>query len=125
MTIPHIYAYRAHMPKRMPNTLFPIEQSMLAVMVERELQMRPGIHGYDLAKELAKRENRNRLAGHGTIYRALWRLEEAGLITGVWAEDPQSEPGRPRRRLFRVTTAGAQALTASETARAALQLAEG
>ena len=114
------------MPKRVPNTLFPIEKSILVVMVDRELQMRPGIHGYDLAKELAQRENRSRLAGHGTIYRALSRLDEAGLITGVWeAVDPEAKPGRPRRRLYRVTTAGAQALAAAEPAGAALQLVEG
>lgn len=127
LTIAQISAYYQAMPKRKPGGLLPIETSILAIMVERELQMRPGIHGYDLAKDLALREHRKLLAGHGTIYRALSRLEDARLVTSSWEVlDPQAEPDRPRRRFYRVTPAGVEALaTAAAVGVPSLQPIEG
>jgi DNA-binding MarR family transcriptional regulator len=46
--------------------------------------------------------------GTGTVYPALERLLEAGLITSFW-EEPQPAD-RPRRRYFEVTDAGLAAL---------------
>lgn len=44
----------------------------------------------------------------GTLYPILFRLEEAGWLTSRWeAEDPR-ELGRPRRRLYKITGAGAR-----------------
>jgi PadR family transcriptional regulator PadR len=40
-----------------------------------------------------------------TIYKILERLAEAGWVTSRWEED--TEPGRPRRRYYRLTPHGA------------------
>ncbi|HSJ43531.1 MAG TPA: helix-turn-helix transcriptional regulator [Euzebyales bacterium] len=68
-------------------------------------------HGDQLAKHLS--DDGRRLIGHGTLYKALGRLTEAGLLSNGW-EDPDMAvaEGRPRRRLYEVTGAGEQALIA-------------
>ena len=59
-----------------------------------------------------------RLTAHGTLYKALGRLAEAGLLEARWedAETAEAE-GRPRRRLYRVTGAGASALADARSRR--------
>ncbi len=72
-----------------------------------------GTHGFAIAKTLADRGDTRSLTATGTLYRALHRLEEAGLVESRW-EDPDSaaDEGRPRRRIYRITGAGAAALAA-------------
>lgn len=56
----------------------------------------------------------------GTIYPALRRLEEAGLLRAEWENATAAhEGGRPPRRLYRLTRQGTDALGA-----AALKLAQ-
>ena len=91
------------MTRRRPGALLPLE---LAVLEEG---LSAGeFHGFAIAKALA--HGSSRLTAHGTLYKALGRLEAAGLLTSRW-EEPAPE-GRPRRRLYAVTGAGAAALTA-------------
>jgi DNA-binding PadR family transcriptional regulator len=52
------------------------------------------------------------LTAHGTLYKALGRLEERGLLTSVW-EDAAAE-GRPRRRLYELTGEGARVARAEQ-----------
>lgn len=40
-----------------------------------------------------------------TVYGVLDRLEDCGWLEGYW-EDENPEPGKPRRRLYRLTPAG-------------------
>ncbi|MBA3407463.1 MAG: helix-turn-helix transcriptional regulator, partial [Solirubrobacterales bacterium] len=47
------------------------------------------------------------LTAHGTLYKALSRLEEFGLLTSRW-EDAAAVEGRPRRRLYELTGQGAR-----------------
>jgi DNA-binding PadR family transcriptional regulator len=54
------------------------------------------------------------LTAHGTLYKALGRLEEFGLLTSHW-EDPAAVEGRPRRRLYELTARGAEAAEAART----------
>ena len=58
------------------------------------------------------------LTAHGTLYRALHRLEQAGFLESFW-EDPRLalEQGRPNRRFYRVTAAGEQALAQAKSER--------
>lgn len=77
----------------------------------------PEVHGFAIASQLADRERSRRLTSHGTLYKALARLEDAGLLTSRW-EEPElaEEAGRPRRRLYRVTSAGQAALVERDVA---------
>ena len=42
----------------------------------------------------------------GTLYPILLRLEAAGWFTSAWESIDPSSAGRPRRRLYRLTTTG-------------------
>jgi DNA-binding PadR family transcriptional regulator len=44
----------------------------------------------------------------GSLYPLLMRLERAGLLVSHWEDTDPSEAGRPRRRLYRLTTGGAE-----------------
>jgi PadR family transcriptional regulator PadR len=90
--------------------LIPIERSLLASALESATSGEREFHGYAIARIMRDREGARRLTSHGTLYRALDRLEAAGLVESRW-EDPQlaADEGRPRRRLYRVTALGAQA----------------
>ncbi len=54
--------------------------------------------------ELAERAD----IGSATIYAALTRLERAGLLEAAWEDIDPSEIGRPRRRLYKLTSEGAR-----------------
>lgn len=95
------------MVKRRPGTLFPLELDILDVGTV--LQASEGsFYGFALAKRLAGPEGK--LAAHGTLYKALSRMSEAGLIEEDWEDhEIAAAEGRPRRRLYRITAAGAAA----------------
>jgi DNA-binding PadR family transcriptional regulator len=76
-----------------------------------------GTHGFAIARELAERGDTRSLTATGTMYRALHRLRDGGLVDSRW-EDPKpaADEGRPRRHLYHITGAGAAALSAALTA---------
>jgi PadR family transcriptional regulator PadR len=100
------------MPRRRPGSLLTIEVSILAALRDGGSE---GVHGFALAQAIADAEESRRLTATGTLYRALHRLDDAGLIENWW-EDPDeaTRAGRPRRRLYRITGAGATALARAE-----------
>jgi len=100
--------------RRKPGTLLPIEISILAAGVELRSQGEAEFHGYRAAHFIRDREEARLLTSHGTLYKALERLRKQGLLTSHW-EDPTiaADAGRPRRRLYTVTAAGASALEAT------------
>jgi PadR family transcriptional regulator PadR len=63
-------------------------------------------HGYAVMEALRQVTGGRMDLPTGTIYPALRRLEAAGLITGSW-----SVVGGRRRRNYRLTAAGARALS--------------
>ena len=96
--------------RRKPGSLLPIERSLIAAALEVHGHGEPEFHGYAIAREMRDREGARRLTAHGTLYRALDRLEASGLLASRW-EDPliAAAEGRPRRRLYRLTAAGQRA----------------
>lgn len=102
------------MPRRKPGTLLPLELRILAAGLDLQRGGDP-FHGFALAAELSHDGTDARpLTAHGTLYKALGRLAEAGLLTAEW-EDPAiaATEGRPRRRLYTVTADGVVALAAA------------
>jgi len=97
--------------RRKRGQLLDLEAQILAVAVEALAGDPPEVHGFALAKRLADREDSQRLTSHGTLYKALARLEDAGLLSSRWeGHEVAEDAGRPRRRLYRVTGAGQTAL---------------
>ncbi len=93
--------------KRKPNTLLPLELSILGASIEFAMSSDPEYHGYAMAKLLSEHDEDRRLTAHGTLYRALERLESAGMLSSRW-EDPETAAAerRPLRRLYRITATG-------------------
>jgi DNA-binding PadR family transcriptional regulator len=93
--------------------------SILQCGIDLAIRGAPHFHGFLIAKEIKDREDARLLTAHGTLYKALDRLQRSGLLKSEW-EDPlvAAQQGRPRRRLYRVTAAGEAALArAPESAR--------
>src|SRR4051812_509183 len=92
--------------RRRPGALVSLEASILTAGLELE-----EFHGYSLAGAIRARANARQLTAHGTLYKALGRMESAGLLASRWESAAgAAAESRPRRRLYRVTGAGAQAL---------------
>jgi len=91
------------MSRRKPGTLLPLETEIL----EAALSLPAGFHGFGLAQTMREQTGSRSLTGHGTLYKALGRLEEFGLLASRW-EDAGAAEGRPRRRLYELTPQGAK-----------------
>lgn len=100
------------MPRRSPGTLLALEREILrAGLAFTDAGDR--FHGFGLAAAL--RGDHRGLIAHGTLYKALARLQVAGMLAAVWeAPEDAERDGRPRRKLYEVTPAGASALRAAE-----------
>jgi DNA-binding PadR family transcriptional regulator len=110
--------------------LLPIEIDILEAASAAAAAGDGWVHGFALAKLLRDARGAARLTAHGTLYKALGRLSDGGLLEDRW-EDAEAAlaEGRPRRRLYQISAAGRQALAnapagASEpTARAMRRIA--
>ena len=94
------------MPRRKPGTLLPLETEILEVALSMLRLEQATFHGFGLAQAMREQAGSRSLTGHGTLYKALSRLEEFGLLTSRW-EDAAATEGRPRRRLYELTKQGA------------------
>jgi PadR family transcriptional regulator, regulatory protein PadR len=101
------------MPRRKVGTLLPLEVDILEAGLGQRHDGTGEFHGFQLATWIADGGAARRLTAHGTLYKALGRLEDEGLLSSRW-EDPDLavQEGRPRRRLYTVTGEGARRLAA-------------
>jgi PadR family transcriptional regulator PadR len=95
------------MPRRKPGTLLPLETEILEVALSMLRSEQATFHGFGLAQTMREQAGSRSLTGHGTLYKALSRLEEFGLLASRW-EDAAAAEGRPRRRLYELTKQGAR-----------------
>ena len=96
--------------RRKSGELVGVEQSILQASAQLQALGIEEVHGYALAKEMRDGVRARRLVAHGTLYKALDRLEGLGMLTSRWEEaEGAVQEGRPRRRLYCLTTAGAAA----------------
>ena len=72
--------------------------SVLAALCDQPSQWQ---HGYALAKQTGLKS--------GTLYPILIRLADRDLVEACWQDEPA--PGRPRRHLYRLTSAGLASAT--------------
>jgi PadR family transcriptional regulator PadR len=77
--------------------------SLLLCLINRQ-----AMYGYQIIKELETKSNGYFQFKEGTLYPALHRLEEAGLVKGRW----QRLPGGQERRYYYITEKGQEALNA-------------
>lgn len=98
--------------RRKADQLIPLEISILEAAVALRRRGSETFHGFAVAKVVKTQANRRTLTAHGTLYRALHRLERAGLIESFWEDSALAEEdGRPRRRLYRLMALAEVALS--------------
>jgi len=107
--------------RRKQGSLVPLEVAICLAAAELRRDGVDEFHGYDMAKRLRDVSERRLLTAYGTLYRALARLENMGLLQSHW-EDPAipARENRPGRRLYALTAVGEAA--AQEARKAAAQL---
>ena len=108
-------------PPRKPGTLLPIEAEILTTALALHRAGQPTFHGFGLAHAMREQRGSRRLTAHGTLYKALGRLEELGLLASRW-EDASAAEGRPRRRLYELTGQGVRVADQARVDRAAGRL---
>lgn len=93
--------------RRKPGSLVPLELEICRAAASLRKRGTNQFHGYELAKQLADDAERRLLTAYGTLYRALGRLEEMGMLESR-REDPEiaSRENRPGRRFYTLTAAG-------------------
>ena len=106
------------MPPRKPGTLLPLEAEILATALSMHGAGQATFHGFGLAHTMRQRRESRSLTAHGTLYKALGRLEDLGLLASRW-EDATAAEGRPRRRLYERTGRGVHAAETAHADRAA------
>jgi DNA-binding PadR family transcriptional regulator len=62
-------------------------------------------HGYAIKQEVEERTGGSMRLGPGTLYEAIQRLEDSGLIEGALASDPANGQ-EAQRRYYRLTERG-------------------
>jgi PadR family transcriptional regulator len=100
--------------RRRKGRLLDIEEAILDAGITLKAQGSASFHGFSVAKLIQKTHDSRRLTAHGTLYKALARLERAGLLASEWENaDLAADEGRPRRRFYRVTDLGSTSLALS------------
>ncbi len=107
--------------RRKPGTLLPLETEILEVAQSLFRAGHATFHGFGLAQTMRDHNGSRSLTSHGTLYKALGRLEELGLLTSRW-EDAAAVEGRPRRRLYALTGEGARVAQGAGAGKAVVPL---
>ena len=89
----------------MSSPRFPIPQGTLDMLVLQMLSLGPA-HGYGIAQRLQQVSREAVQANQGSLYPALHRLEQKGLLKSEWRE---SETGR-EAKFYSLTRAGEKQL---------------
>ena len=73
--------------RRKKGALIPLELSVLVASLDLKTRGVNEVHGFLMAKQIRDRKGARMLTAHGTLYKALGRMEKAGLLKSRW-EDP-------------------------------------
>lgn len=96
-------------------------QGSLPLLVLKLLARRGPLHGYGLATQIIGMSDEALRVEEGSLYPALHRLEEAGLIKAQWTT---TDTGR-RARVYEIMAAGRKQLEAEEARWKAITAAVG
>ena len=85
-------------------------QGTLDLLILKVIQFGP-VHGQGIARAILRQSDETFFVDHGSLYLALQRLEDNGLITAKWGV---SENNR-KARFYTITLPGREQLTAKTT----------
>ena len=84
-------------------------QGTLDLLILKTLRLGP-LHGWGIAKRIEQLSDELLAVGQGSLYPALYRLEDRGLIEAEWGTSPE---GR-RAKFYRLTAKGHRAFTVEQ-----------
>jgi transcriptional regulator len=105
------YWYSMAMPDPPPSKA-DVLQGTLDLMVLRTLESLGSVHGYAIAARLEQVSGGALQLNMGTLYPALMRLEQRGLIRGTWGTTDTNR----KARFYALTTAGRRQLVKEKQA---------
>ncbi|MBX3411544.1 MAG: PadR family transcriptional regulator [Pirellulales bacterium] len=82
-------------------------EGLILASLERE-----AAHGWDIWRRLEQASGGALAIKEGSLYPALYRLEQQGLIAAQWDAEGAARSG-PRRRVYRLTAKGRRRLAAA------------
>jgi transcriptional regulator len=85
-------------------------QGTLDLLILKTLILSP-LHGWGISKRLRELSDEVLVIGQGSLYPALYRLEDRGWVTAEWS---LSDEGR-RTKVYSLTAAGRQQLVAERS----------
>jgi len=88
--------------RRKSGDLIPIERSIIQAACQLLQEGVEEFHGFDIAKKIKDEKGARLLTGYGTLYRALGRLQQRGILQSRWEEPLPTDENRPRRRYYRL-----------------------
>ena len=74
----------------------------MTLMVLKTLQVMGPMHGYGIARRIEQTSGRQLLVNYGTLYPALLKLEQEGLISSEWGVSDNNR----KAKFYRLTKAG-------------------
>ena len=88
--------------RRKAGDLIPIERSIIQAACQLRQEGVEEFHGFQIAKNIKDQEGARLLTGYGTLYRALNRLQQWGILQSRWEETLPTDENRPRRRYYKL-----------------------
>jgi PadR family transcriptional regulator PadR len=110
---------------RSKGRLIPIEVEILSAALALRREGTDEFHGFSMGKRLEEAGASRSIVGHGTLYKALHRLELGGYLASHWEESQAEFRARgARRRLYHITAEGQAALAAEHAGGSMQKLVE-
>ena len=87
--------------RRKSGTLVPVERDIIIAASHFLASGIDEFYGFKIAKQIRDLKGARLLTGHGTLYRALERLEKQGYLESRW-EDPEvaASENRPQTQVM-------------------------
>ena len=106
-----VCSYILGLMRRKEGILLPIEIGILEAGLELVGKQVDEFYGFLIAKQVKEREDARKLISYGTLYKALSRMENAGVLSSRWEDSAIAlDSHRPRSRLYQVPPLGRTAL---------------
>ena len=84
------------------STKLDVKQGTLALMVLKTLDLLGPLHGYGIARRIEETSGNRLKLNYGTLYPALLKLEQEGLISSEWGASDNNR----KAKFYKLTMAG-------------------
>jgi PadR family transcriptional regulator, regulatory protein PadR len=111
LALEHLVEYGLAMPRKSrPGSQGDMLQGTLDLLILKSLALGPA-HGHTIAYAIERGSDHVLQVEHGSLYPALYRLEDRGLISASWGTSDNNR----KAKFYRLTAAGKKQLALEET----------